>query len=304
MAKIFITLLTHNNSAFIEASIKSVLNQTFQDWEMLISDDASSDDTYSIIEHLLIDKRINYVYHKKNLKQPKNWTYALKQNNAPIIATLHADDEWTSNTLAEVNSTFDNNKHCDLVWGNWEFFDQEFHPLNKTGPVNSKMIFKNNHEALNYLGKNNHMLPSATFISKEVLEKTGYPNDDLKMLCDREFYLRVLNNVNYCESIPKIVCKYRVNSEGVSSKFTRSFVFYDEIYTFGMDLENLIYDYVGKEKLIIAMKCGLCDVVIQGVVNAKRSKNKEKSKLLMQYLKRIHPSYKISLKNQIKLLLA
>ena len=107
MSRIFIALLTHNNSSVIETSIKSVLNQTFTDWEMLISDDASNDDTYEKIKPFLKDKRISYVFHKENLKQPRNWEYALKKNESPIIATLHADDEWTLYTLEKINSIFE-----------------------------------------------------------------------------------------------------------------------------------------------------------------------------------------------------
>jgi teichuronic acid biosynthesis glycosyltransferase TuaG len=304
MAKIFITLLTHNNGAFIESSIKSVLNQTFQDWKMLISDDASSDNTYDTLKHLLNDHIIEYVYHKYNLKQPKNWEYALKQNDAQIIATLHADDEWTRNALAEVVGVFENNKSCDLVWGNWEFFDMDFKPLNKIGPVKLKRSFNNSNKVLEYLGRNNETLPSATFISKRILETTGYPNDSLKMLCDREFYLRILNNVRYAESIPSIVCKYRINQEGVSSTFKKNYTLYNEILSFALNLNHLIDDFPLKSKLISAMKNDLCIILIQGAVDAKKNKNIKMSKELIVYAKKIDSNFRLSLKSRLKLFLA
>jgi acetyltransferase-like isoleucine patch superfamily enzyme len=300
MSRIFIALLTHNNSSVIETSIKSVLNQTFTDWEMLISDDASNDDTYEKIKPFLKDKRISYVFHKENLKQPRNWEYALKKNESPIIATLHADDEWTLYTLEKINSIFENDERCDLVWGNWEFFNQDFQSLNKLGPVTAKCFFDNSQDALSYLAVNNMTLPSATFISKYVLNVTGYPNSRLEMLCDREFFLRIANNSRNCQSLPFVLCNYRINSYGVSATFTKNFKIYDEIYEFALDFENIASTHPGRSQLAKNVKQKLAKILLKGLLDAKNRNNVEYQGKISKYMDDFQPYLSDLFKFKIK----
>ena len=73
---------------------------------MLIADDASSDDTEEVVRPYLCDRRIRYVRNRENLKQGANWGLAISRTNAPLIATLHADDIWETHALQSYVSAF------------------------------------------------------------------------------------------------------------------------------------------------------------------------------------------------------
>ena len=90
--KVSVIILSFNQSEYIDEAIKSVLNQTYQNLEIIISDNGSTDSTQEIILSYMNDPRIIFLDHKENL------SISLRQNQAANIATgefislLYADD--------------------------------------------------------------------------------------------------------------------------------------------------------------------------------------------------------------------
>jgi hypothetical protein len=199
-------------------------------------------------------------------------------------------------TAGKSKERFENNEKCDLVWGNWEFFNQDFKSLNMFGPVTIKVLFDNNQDALSHIASNNHTLPSATFISKYVLDATGYPNDRLKMLCDREFFIRIISNSRKCQSLPFVVCNYRISSEGVSSNFTRNF----KIYEFALNFENLLSNHLQKYKLVKTEKKKLSLILLNGLLKAKKQNNIDYQNKISGYLNKLPPSMFDLIKFKVK----
>lgn len=75
-----IIMPSYNTSSYIQETIQSVVNQTYQNWELIIVDDCSSDDTDEIIKPYLKDTRISYYKNNKNLGA------ALSRNKALMVA--------------------------------------------------------------------------------------------------------------------------------------------------------------------------------------------------------------------------
>lgn len=92
---ISVILPTYNGARFIANAIKSVIDQTFNDWELIIIDDGSSDDTEKIVSGFLEkDKRIRYFKNDKNLGIQKSLNKGLKEAEWEYIARIDDDDEW------------------------------------------------------------------------------------------------------------------------------------------------------------------------------------------------------------------
>jgi glycosyltransferase involved in cell wall biosynthesis len=91
---ISVVLPTHNGSRYIDQSIKSVVDQTFRDWEMIVVDDASTDDTPAMVDQwAAADQRIKVVHLVKNRKLPG----ALNEGFAQAQGDFHtwtSDDNW------------------------------------------------------------------------------------------------------------------------------------------------------------------------------------------------------------------
>ncbi len=108
---------TFNHEKFIGTCIESVLNQTFQNWEMIIIDDGSTDRTGFIVSEYK-DERIRYV-KQENLgiwKLKDTYNKALKMSKGSLIAILEGDDAWPSYKLEEQVKLF-KKEHIVFSWG-------------------------------------------------------------------------------------------------------------------------------------------------------------------------------------------
>lgn len=93
MSKIFIGMPAYNGARFIEKAINSLIIQSFQDWQLLISDDCSSDETNQIVQKFTkIDTRITCYRQTKNLGIYTNFKFVLDKANTPYFMWVAQDD--------------------------------------------------------------------------------------------------------------------------------------------------------------------------------------------------------------------
>ena len=91
---------TYNRAHLIGRAIKSVLNQTYKDFELIIVDDSSTDNTEDIVrKYQKKDERIKYILHKKNRGGSVARNTGIKSSKGEYIAFLDSDDEWLCEKL-------------------------------------------------------------------------------------------------------------------------------------------------------------------------------------------------------------
>lgn len=113
--RVSIILPTYNGGRFIERAIASVLNQTVRDFELLIIDDGSTDDTATRVDKAAKqDKRVRYLRNVSNLGIQKSLNRGLKEAKGEYVARIDDDDVWSSaDKLARQLQFFD--AHPDYV---------------------------------------------------------------------------------------------------------------------------------------------------------------------------------------------
>ena len=98
---------TYNRALLVQTTIKSILAQTFTDWELIIVDDGSTDNTEEAIQHFLTDPRISYV-KKSNSGQAASLNVGVSHAKGEFITFLDSDDEaypeWLSTVTREMKS--------------------------------------------------------------------------------------------------------------------------------------------------------------------------------------------------------
>lgn len=94
-----IIMPSYNTAKYIEESIKSVLVQTYTNWELIIVDDCSTDNTDEIVRSFLSDDRIKYFKHEKNSGAAVSRNKALREAKGKWIAFLDSDDLWLPEKL-------------------------------------------------------------------------------------------------------------------------------------------------------------------------------------------------------------
>lgn len=138
-----IVMPSYNCEKYIEASIKSVLSQTYTNWELLIVDDCSQDNTLKIIESFA-DKRIQLFVNEHNSGAAISRNIALAKAKGKWIAFLDADDIWLTTKLEE-QLTFMVNKEYHFSFTDYRVsIDGSIDKYIRTGPnvVNYKKIKK------------------------------------------------------------------------------------------------------------------------------------------------------------------
>lgn len=126
---------SYNTAKHIGESIESVINQTYPNWELIIVDDCSTDDTDVVVQGYLSDSRIRFLKNEKNSGAAISRNYALWEAKGKWIAFLDSDDVWLPEKL-ESQIAFMLEKKCGFSYTNYEEMDEDSNPLGVvvTGP--------------------------------------------------------------------------------------------------------------------------------------------------------------------------
>ncbi len=94
-----VVVTNYNAGRYLKEAVKSVLDQTYSKWRMIIVDDASSDDSIDKIQGYLTDPRIRLIVNDRNIGQTKSLNRALKHVHTPWMVQLDSDDWFAPHTL-------------------------------------------------------------------------------------------------------------------------------------------------------------------------------------------------------------
>lgn len=134
-----------NTAQFIAESIQSVIDQTYQNWELIIVDDCSTDNTDKIVEPFLKDSRIKYLHNEKNCGAALTRNKAMREARGEWIAFLDSDDLWMPDKL-EKQIKFMKEHGYVLSYTEYEKIDEDDNPINiyVTGPdiVDKRKMYK------------------------------------------------------------------------------------------------------------------------------------------------------------------
>src|SRR3989338_6606764 len=112
--KISVVIPTYNMGKTIRETLKSVLNQTYQNFEIIVKDNNSQDDTYEVIKSLS-DSRIKYFKNNTNIGCAKSMIAGKKNCQGDILYLLAADDVLSKNALLETSKAFLHNDNIGAV---------------------------------------------------------------------------------------------------------------------------------------------------------------------------------------------
>jgi glycosyltransferase involved in cell wall biosynthesis len=119
--KICVVLLTYNHVEVIESTLQSILDQTVTGYEIIVSDDCSTDGTWERILQLATkDERIKPIRTTKNMGMPGNANFSIAQTNRPYIALLHHDDLYRKDLLEKWAGVLERNDDVGFVFNQYD----------------------------------------------------------------------------------------------------------------------------------------------------------------------------------------
>jgi glycosyltransferase involved in cell wall biosynthesis len=126
-----IALCTYNGARFLREQLQSLANQTLLPFEVIITDDCSTDNTFEIIQEFSNLLNINYFPNEKSLKVTKNFEKAISLCTGDIILMCDQDDLWHADKLAKIHQYFQENPDKLAVFSDAELVDERGESLNK-----------------------------------------------------------------------------------------------------------------------------------------------------------------------------
>ncbi|MCG2816447.1 MAG: glycosyltransferase family 2 protein [Candidatus Aminicenantes bacterium] len=186
---------TYNREAFICRAIDSVRTQTFNDWELIIVDDASSDKTESVINNY-DDNRIISIKHNKNFGPAIARNTALKRAKGRYIAFLDSDDFWCSrNKLkTQIGILMNSSNRVGCVYSQTCQFKNEKKLYFPKENIKKKEGFL--YKSLSRCQYFIHL--SSVVIKKEVLDRVGYFDENIPATAELDVWLRISKNYSFC----------------------------------------------------------------------------------------------------------
>lgn len=203
---------TYNISHYLIGAIKSVLAQTYENWELIIIDDGSIDDTRAVVQ-AFPDKRIRY-FHQENKGLAATRNRGMAQARGKYIAFLDADDIFLPKKLEKHVAYLENHPECDFSYDEILFFRDE-----KPGKFYKVMI---NHlsgflkeEFIRIAG---HCIgPSSAFFRRELFQKYGGEPEKWRNINeDYYFWLKLAMNKVYFQHLADPLTLSRLRPQSIS----------------------------------------------------------------------------------------
>ncbi|SEA56925.1 Glycosyl transferase family 2 [Oribacterium sp. KHPX15] len=239
MGKISIIMPAYNSSKTIEASIKSVICQSYKDWELIVIDDCSKDGTVDLVNGI-IDKNkefdIKLYRNKENKGVAYSRNYGVKVAAGDLIAFLDSDDLWVQDKLEKQVMLYERqNSPQVLLFTGSSFITAKSEIIDFTLKVPTKIGRKD-------LQKQNIISCSSVLASKELLLKHEFPITNVPIHEDFVVWIEILKEIPYAYGIDEPLLIYRVSDNSKSSKKSKAAVMNWNTYRYvGLGFLERIY---------------------------------------------------------------
>lgn len=201
-----IIMPSYNTAQYISEAIQSVLGQTYMNWELIIVDDCSTDDTDNVVKQYLADSRIRYLKNKKNGGAAISRNRALREAKGKWIAFLDSDDLWLPEKLEKQISFMEENDY-HFSYTNYMEIDENAKPNGRsvTGP---KKITRH--------GMYNYCWMGCLTVMYDVEAVGLIQVADIKKNNDYAMWLKACKKVN-CYLLDEVLAKYRKRGGSISN---------------------------------------------------------------------------------------
>ena len=251
-----IIIPNYNRAHLIGETLDSVLIQTYKNWECIIVDDGSTDNSKEVIQEY-VDKDKRFQIYDRPVDRPKganacrNYGYELSKGE--FINWLDSDDLFSNDKIEEqVRIAQTNEDKNVIITSKWNYFTK----INNIGSYKNLDVYKNYNSGYDLIvdfGKTKHMFPPHSYlISRNITSKSGLWDEELHINQDGEFMVRALLNTNKVLHPKKGISHFRSHEGDRISNYTSDRKIKDAIKSWKMIINYLdAYNPENKHKQYI-----------------------------------------------------
>ncbi len=218
MATVDVIIPAFNAAKYLPAALESVGSQTFEDWQIVLVDDGSTDNTAAVVAPFLarFGPKLRYIRQENHGMSAARNT-AIRASTSELIALLDADDVWLPNRLADSLQAFAARPAAGIAYGLITYMDQAGRPLGtfegNVGHVEGRIA--------PYIYMRIVELPCVTVtIRRACIEEVGLFDETMRSTEDRDLWLRIALR-HEVAFIPKVLAYYRTSPGSVSTNTQR-----------------------------------------------------------------------------------
>lgn len=234
--KVSVIIPTYNRANLVREAIKSVLNQTYRNFEIIVVDDGSTDDTGKLVGSF--NSKIKYFYQENTGLPAKARNRGILEARGEYIAFLDSDDKWVKDKLAGQMDIFNRFPWIDLVFTGVIIIDKKGNVLKRK---KGKFIRKN--VLLHLVKSGSFVTNSSVVVRKTALLKVGSLDEDPRIRGSEDFFLWVKLAVN-CNFylVPELLTVYRRGNDSLCNPLGMQAV-YNKVL-----LNKEIYSHINKAR--------------------------------------------------------
>ncbi len=191
MTEVSICVTTYNRATSLAQTIDSILNQSFRDFELIISDDCSTDHTAQLCQaYERKDSRVKYYRNESNLKMPGNLNAAIRRSNSQLIANLHDGDRYRPDLIQKWKTALDKHPEALFVFNQYESVDENGNFLRYYQHELAEL--NEGYKLAEYFFDTFSSGPWGTVMARRsAYEQYGYFNPEYGFISDVEMWLRL-----------------------------------------------------------------------------------------------------------------
>lgn len=194
---ISVVMPSYNHAKYISKAVDSVLAQDFSDYELLISDDASPDNSWEVISGFS-DPRIRSFRQEKNLGPVGNLVFLIKQARGKYIALLNSDDAWYREKLGKQVTVMESQPHVGACFTWADMVDERGKEISGPEAIWNDVFRQPNRTQgawlRHFFFKGNCLCHPSILARKEIYDALGFYNPGLKQLPDFDMWIRLVKH--------------------------------------------------------------------------------------------------------------
>ena len=248
MPKVSVILPVYNGSGTVGYAVRSILEQTFKDLELLVVNDGSTDDTRTVVDAFK-DPRIHIVHLPQNIGRSEARNTGLAKARAPYIAMIDADDLAYPERIEQQFLFME--QHPDIgLCGAWAHVeDENGHRIEWRQPLTHERIRRS-------IVRSNAFIHCTVLVRKSVLEKLGGFDKQFEPAEDYDLYLRIASQYTVA-NLPCTLASYRAHSSfryRVKEQWAKLPVRWNAIRKYGYPYFQIIYLLTPLVGLLVPMR--------------------------------------------------